>query len=235
MRKGILILGVILVVVGALIALAGFYVNQAPQNAQIESTYELVLTPNSIGSETVSITWSGGAAGTVVYLVQSATQPTCPASGETIIAQGTGVSGSLSATLSPGTNYGLYACNGPSGAAIAVTWSVVGLSWGILIGIIVAVVGILVAVVGMRAKSRAPAVVAPTEAYVAVSGEPVNVDPEPFSPSETTVMTGSSTAPAETAAGYRPPRICPSCGTSNDVWLTNCRKCKRPLGTTNQE
>jgi len=38
-------------------------------------------------------------------------------------------------------------------------------------------------------------------------------------------------APPVPGAG-RAPLVCPSCGTSNEPWLTTCRKCKRALQTT---
>ncbi|HYK92523.1 MAG TPA: hypothetical protein VEY07_00575, partial [Thermoplasmata archaeon] len=34
------------------------------------------------------------------------------------------------------------------------------------------------------------------------------------------------------AGQARPPLVCSNCGTSNEPWLTVCRKCKRALLTT---
>lgn len=43
---------------------------------------------------------------------------------------------------------------------------------------------------------------------------------------------GSNVVANPSARGQRPSLICPKCGTANEPWLTNCRKCKRALVTT---
>ncbi|MCI4336409.1 MAG: hypothetical protein L3K17_04330 [Thermoplasmata archaeon] len=55
----------------------------------------------------------------------------------------------------------------------------------------------------------------------AIEGEP-----------ERQYYTGSNVEAASTAGSQRPSLVCPKCGTVNESWLTNCRKCKRSLFST---
>jgi uncharacterized membrane protein/ribosomal protein L40E len=227
MRKGIVLAGIILAAIGALVVLAGYAVNATPQSATISSPNVLTVSVNSIGSTSLTANWGGGTANTTMYLVAdtSASSFSCPPAAD--VAKGTGASGTLSASLSPGTTYGLYACNGATQATVNVSTSETGLSILMLLGVLLVIVGIIIAAVGARARPKvraapAPASLGPSEP-AAMTSETESAATEP----------APAPAPASMATdGTRPPRICPSCGTSNDVWLTNCRKCHRPLGTT---
>jgi hypothetical protein len=57
--------------------------------------------------------------------------------------------------------------------------------------------------------------------------------PEPprFMPASEPEEPSATSGPAPSGAA-RPNRTCAKCGTVNEPWVTNCRKCKRPLAST---
>ena len=151
MRRGIVIVGIVLLVIGLLL-IAGAYVVQSmgtTQSVPAGSAWE--LSPSTIGAASVSISWSGAGSGGSVYLTSGT--PACSSPGG-VVAQGSGDSGSFTATLSPGTTYSLYACSGGSFASASFTYTATGLSVLLILGIVLFLVGAVVTLLGMRARSR---------------------------------------------------------------------------------
>jgi uncharacterized membrane protein len=216
MRKGLLVVGVILLVIG--IGLAAYSQVGSSQTVTIPAEPNvLVPTFNILSPATVSVSWSGAAAGTVVELFQC-TDSTCSAIAS-VVANATGSSGSFSGTVSPGNHYGLTVIGSQ---AVSATVTTTGITYLTVIGIVLAVIGAILAILSLR-RSKQPAAnstssgptpvegVAPTDSGVGeLMGSPANSD----------------------AAGGRANRVCAYCGTVNEPWLTNCRKCKRPLAST---
>src|SRR5271170_1141362 len=99
MRKGLLIAGIVVLVVGA--ALIGLGLSSSITTA-VPAGACLNLTPTSIGSDPVTISWNGVSSTSIVTL--SSTGDCSPT---TVIASGTGASGSFTATLTSGTTYGI--------------------------------------------------------------------------------------------------------------------------------
>ncbi|MHB8351252.1 MAG: hypothetical protein ACYDFT_00930 [Thermoplasmata archaeon] len=254
MRRGILIAGIVVLVIGILLLVLSFAVQASPQSTSmpVYPNY-LSLTPTTIGSASVTVSWSAASAGTTVYLTFGT--PTC-ANPSSVVGQCRGASGSFSASLSPGNTYALYACSDAAGGSLSTTTS--GFSILGIIGIVVAVVGAIVAVVGVRARPKvATSTSAAPEENAAPEASPYFV-PRPMTAQEAgSASTGTtpigmqegaqeparfmpaydpgspkppSTAPAPGEA--RPSRTCVFCGAVNESWITNCRKCKRPLSST---
>jgi hypothetical protein len=238
MRKGRVIVGIILVVIGLVLAVVPFFESASVNVPQDPLAYN--FSPNIIGSGTVTISWSGGSAGTSIEVL--------PCSGGTCygqstpLASGSGSSGTLSFSAQGGSSYALTETNSTSTVTAKVTIS--GLQPLELIGIAVVVVGAFFAVLGLRrprsTRAAAPEV-APTETYLAPppASETVMTGPQampsaaPSQPVEETVVEAPP-APSSVPPGGsgRPSRKCGHCGTMNEPWITNCRKCKRPLAST---
>ncbi|GEM_PF-1954716 len=211
MRKGLVVVGIVLLLLGALMLGYGY---TATQTSAVPPGACLQITPTSIGSDPVTISWSGGDSSTTVTLYSASSD----CSSTTVVASGTGASGSFTATLASGSTYGIETTG-----SVNVTVANHGLSILELLGALLLVIGVILAVFGARAKPKnrpAPVAAAPSGETGTVAAEGGSEMPAP--------------AAAGTAAGGRPPRVCNYCGTSNDPWLTNCRQCKRPLATTGQ-
>ncbi|MGI0052862.1 MAG: hypothetical protein ACRECR_01190 [Thermoplasmata archaeon] len=254
MRRGILIAGIIVLVIGVLIVVGGYVAESASQSSAMPGYPDyLSQTPTAIGGVHESVSWSGESPGASVYLTDGT--PSCPATSGTVVAQGTGASGSFSASLSSGTTYALYSCNGSASGSVST--STTGISILVLIGIVLAVLGAIVALVGARARpktrpapSEVPVEAAPSEepsAYfvpkpmtaqeagsASTGTTPIGTRPEPPTPAQfmPAYDPGASGATASGPGGARPNRTCNYCGTVNESWITNCRKCKRPLAST---
>ncbi len=252
MRRGILIAGIVVVAVGLLLLILAFAVQATPSSSAmpVYPSY-LSVSSTAIGGVSLSVSWSGASPGTTVYLTDNT--PSCP-SPTSVVATGQGASGSLSAKLSSGTTYALFACSDPAGGSLSTTTT--GISPLVLIGILVAVVGAVVAVLGVRARPKVAAPAAAPEeesagpaaspyvvprpmtaqeAGAASSGNtPVGTRPEPPEPVRfmPAYDPGSPSGAAASSGGARPSRTCVFCGTVNESWITNCRKCKRPLSST---
>ena len=153
MRRGLFVGGVVVLLIGVLMVGLGYYVNANGTTTNVSAGQVLTLTPSTIGSASTSFKWSGAPSGATVYLITGTATCTSPSG---VVASGSGSSGSFSASLSPGTTYSLYACTGGSGAAASFTYSVSGISYLMLIGIIVLIIGIILLALGMRAKKPAP-------------------------------------------------------------------------------
>jgi hypothetical protein len=249
MRRGLFIGGIVLLIIGILAIGVGYAVETTPVNQQITGASALTLQPQTVGNAQVSISWSGGSTGTDLYLVSST--PDCFTTPTSSVAHGSGASGSLSASLSPGTTYYLFINGCPTGTTLSISYTPSGLTYLMLIGVVIIALGAILAVLGARLQPR-PKYVAPPEepapapAYViptpiqptptTAPGPVVGVRPAAPAPPPRFMPASESTEPAAvtstTPSGPRANRTCASCGTINEPWLTNCRKCTRPLGTT---
>ncbi|MCI4334831.1 MAG: hypothetical protein L3K04_04315 [Thermoplasmata archaeon] len=171
MRRGLVIGGGVLLALGILLVLLAVLVQGMATSQAIPAgaAYQLSPPSTTIGSVHFSASWSGAAAGTVVYLVTGT--PTC-SSPTGVVANGSGTSGTISATLSSGTTYNLYACSDGTFTDVTVSWTATGISLLMIIGIVLAVIGVLLLVVGIRARPKA-ARLPPTAAEVA---------PDPLAP-----------------------------------------------------
>lgn len=160
MGRGTVIAGVVLLVIGLLLIAGGYYVNAANKTASAAAGEVLTLSPSTLGSASLSLSWSGAGSGSTVYVITGT--PTCT-SPSGIVAQGSGDSGSLTASLSSGNTYSIYACNGGNGAAANFTYSATGLSYLMVGGIVLALIGVILAVVGRRGSAKpAPAAAPPS-------------------------------------------------------------------------
>jgi hypothetical protein len=256
MRRGLLGIGIALAVLGAILlvaALSGVDGNNVAQNTTIPqwSNFETV-TVNSIGSASLTVSWSGGVTTTQVYL---ATCHNSACSQYSSLATGHGGSGSISASISSGT-YRVWE-NSTSTAPLAGSYTVSGITLlDILAFALLALGGVLV-VVGLLLKAKpkvvyqeeedkdlfkvgsslpgAPEVTATPARGPTPPPKPV-VEYRPERPEPPRYMKESEpytpSGPSPNAPGERPMRVCANCGTTNEPWLTNCRSCKRPLSTT---
>jgi uncharacterized membrane protein len=249
MRRGIFIAGIAVLVVGVLLLALGYFLVSAQQSVTIPIGSALQLTPTGIGSGSLSVSWSGAPAATKLYLTSA--QPACP-NPSGVLGNGSGASGSFSASLSSGSSYWLFICG--TAQSVPVTYSVSGISYLMLIGIVLAILGAVIAALGVRARPKVvpmmeepmaeaepgelpPYVVpppitpemapsAPTPTVIGVRAQP----PEPTRFMPASEPTANTMAPR--AGGARANVTCSFCGTVNEPWITNCRKCKRPLSST---
>ena len=157
--RGLVIGGLALVVVGVLLFVGGYALISSGTSESVAGGQVLALTPSTVGSSTLSVSWSSAPSSGTVYLVTGT--PTCShPSG--VVAQANGSSGSFSVTVQPGTTYSLYDCSGGSGAGATFTYSSLGLTYLMVIGIVLGVVGLVLLVLGGR---RGPTIEAePAEA-----------------------------------------------------------------------
>ena len=218
MRRVIVIIGVILIVLGVL--LIGANLLTSSQSVGVPAGAERELVPSIVTSGTLTISWSGASPLTAVtvYDCGSACTPN-----QNPVGSGSGASGSISFSISPGHVYGIVQSGNVGGLTITANESAI--TYGMLIGIALAIIGLLLAIVGWRARAKlpAPAPEAPPAAAPEAS--------EPAAASEDVTAPPADAAPAA-GPGGRPPIQCGHCKTWNEPWLTNCRWCKRPLGTT---
>jgi len=148
--------GIVLIILGLVLVLVGVVVQNTATSVGIPAGSADQLSPSSIGGSSFSGTWTGASASTTVYLITGA--PTCSSTPQGIVAQGTGAGGTISASLSSGSTYQLYACSAGSGVALNVSWTATGLSILMVIGIVLALVGIVVGFLGWRGQPKdAPA------------------------------------------------------------------------------
>ena len=220
MRKGLLVAGIIVLVLGVLLAAYGFAVLNTssvtiPGNGSVEE-----FSVPSVGSAGVTISWSGAPSGTTVNVVQC--ENACQTLGSETAA-GSGSTGSVSFTASSGTTYGIYATGASNG--VPSTVKVTGITILDLIGIVLLVLGAVLALLGVRMKARAP------RPEPMAAPMPAAVD-APADDDVTVVAPPPSQAAVAPVAGQRANLTCSHCGTVNEPWLTNCRKCKRPLTST---
>jgi eukaryotic-like serine/threonine-protein kinase len=257
MRRGLFIGGVALLVVGLLLVVVSFALQAMPTTEQIPAGSAAEITPTGVGGASLAVSWSGGDATTQTYLVSGT--PAC-GSPSNVVAHGSGASGSFSASITSGTTYYLYACHSLAGVSTYETaqfsYSATGISILVLVGIVLAVIGAVLSVLGFRGQPKmrpaeesveeaggaesepasAYAVPAPMmpESPPASQSAPIGSRAEPAPPPRFMPASPSTGAPAATAPGTkaRPSLTCSYCGAVNEAWITNCRKCKRPLSST---
>jgi len=222
MRKGLVVIGVILLIIG--LAAAGLTFQQSQSVTIPQSPSAEVATLGSVTAGSMMVSWSGGSSSTVVDVYQGSG---CGAG--SAIASGNGASGSFTFSVTGGTTYALCTTAGPT---VTGTIQIDGFVPLTFIGVVLAAIGAFMLVVGIMAKPRtrrAPAEVAPANAPAAPSGGAA------FSPAaegdQGYIMQAAPSVP-DIAQGNRPMIKCASCGTLNQPWLHNCRQCQRALTST---
>lgn len=257
MRKGILVVGVIVALLGVgllLLGLAGLSTSTSMPSPQTHQV--LQITPGLVGSGSATLTWSG-ANSSFRFSVYQCSDSSCNSqASSTPLAEGAGASGSTSFDVSGGTTYAIVVTSLVTSNSVPVTIALSGISVAELLGIIVLALGAVVAVLGflLKAKPKRVAAAAPApepmfvtkpftgsqEASVtSVAPPPVRVEPR-HEGSEKPVFfeqpegeAAAATGPSgPTPGSNRPPITCSHCGTLNEPWLVNCRKCRRPLSRT---
>jgi hypothetical protein len=229
MRKGLVVVGVVLLIVGILAA--GLTFQQTTQETIPSAPNALTVTLGTVVAGTMTVTWSGGVAGETFDVFECASS-TCSDTGSPL-ATGHGDSGSLSFSVSSGTTYAFQV----SGQAVSASVQINGFAILTIVGIILAAIGSFLLVIGIVAKPRVRAapteVMAPTAAAAPPSfagetpGQTWHTGPR----GQETIMKARVEAP-QAAQGTLQSIKCASCGTMNEPWLHNCRWCQRPLETT---
>jgi hypothetical protein len=216
MRKGMLIVGIVLLVIGAI--LAGYAFSATSQTLTIVPGSAVQPSTNTIGSDPVTISWSGGTSTTTVTLWSASAGCSNPMA----VASGTGASGSFSATLTAGGTY----CITAGTSTVSVTVDTHGITFLEMIGLVLLIIGVILAAVGAIRKPRVRPVGTGAQTAAEVSAAATEAGSD--------VYTAGPEAPSTPPAGARPNQVCSHCGTTNEAWLTNCRSCKRPLSSTGQ-
>jgi hypothetical protein len=226
MRKGLLIAGIIVLVIGLAVAVVGIPHSQSltiPTNGSVEE-----LTIPSVGSASVTLTWSGATSSTQVNVVTCSSG--CASIGSTV-AQQTGSSGTITFTASSGTTYAIYASQGPS-SGVAGSVSESAFTYLELTGVVVLVVGAVLALLGFRMKARVPAPARVAAPAATAAGDEASAEVAPENDQGSIMQAAEPQAKYNPVAGQRANVTCGFCGAVNEPWLTNCRKCKRPLANT---
>ena len=250
-----LVAGIVVAVVGLLLLLLLGLGSSTSAEIPAFPGAEEVTPPLTVGGipSTISVSWSGAAAGTQVqvYLCKDSS---CSSLGGSV-ASGSGTSGSLSFGYSAGSTYAITE-TGTSGG-VSATLAIHGLLVLGVVGIVLIVLGALVAGIGWRRAPKVRAVEPEPEApgsemiYGVETERPSTLTPESSAPwtAASSSATPAAEAPAEepmpvrapparptdvptTQAGGRPPIQCRACNTWNEPWLVNCRWCHRALTTT---
>jgi hypothetical protein len=230
MRKGLLIVGVVLLILGVLAA--GLTYQQTSSVAVPVSPSAAGATLNTVIDGTMTVSWTGGTANEN-FSVYDCPNADCQSAGSPI-AVGHGASGSLSFAVASGGTYAFSVSNGPGVSATVQTDGFVILT---LLGIVLAAVGSFLLVVGILAKPRvraAPVEVAPAapaEAPPSFAGETAGQTWVAGPSGPETIMKARVEAP-QAAQGSQQYIKCASCGTMNEPWLHNCRWCQRALEST---
>ncbi len=244
MRKGLFITGVIILLIGLVsIAYPMF----------IGSSVAIVAWPNAVspapplaGSGTFTVHWTGGTSTTHVVLYECTTSDCVGLGAE--LANASGASGTLSVSLTAGHAYALTEYGTP--ISVPATVTIMGITLLILIGIVLLLVGVVVMALSFRRPSvRAERASAPSVAEESPA-ERIYAAPPPVTPMMEAPVRAAPPRQAEDPSQYAgDPRIaaapqpvagqranltCASCGTVNEPWITNCRKCKRPLASTSR-
>ena len=232
MRRGIVIVGILLLVIGLILVVLPFLQSTSYNIPPYPSSN--TLSPQIVGSGSMSVSWSGASSNTHV-VVFPCSGGVCSAQSTPIVNQ-SGASGSFSFNVQGGSSYAVTEFG--SAAPVAATITISGFTYGQIAGIALLVVGAALAVVGFRARPRGAPAEEPVSAPVESPAPQPSPSATPASPPVPEVIYGSEPSPAPaastSAAGTRPSRTCGSCGTVNEPWITNCRKCKRPLASTSQ-
>ena len=157
MRRGLFVVGIVLMIVGVLLVTAVLAVNANPTSVSVQAGQALTLQPQVLGSAMVSLAWSAIPAGATLYVITGG--PTC-SSPAGVLASGTGPSGTMTVTMNGGTAYGIYACNGTSPVGVTLQYDSVGFSTLALGGVVLLVIGLVLAAVGYRAVPKSMAATA---------------------------------------------------------------------------
>lgn len=177
MRRGRFVVGIVLLLIGLLLAVATLLPAPA-QNTVIPQGQDLALTNPRYTATTLTVTWSGEPSSTRVYLVSSSPTPSACSSPSAIVANGSGSSGSFSASLGAGAQGYLYGCNATTFQTVEVSVAQSGgLNLGEILGGVVAGIGAIVLALSFRAKPQdeSARVFAPTSVsrgYTAPEGNP---------------------------------------------------------------
>jgi ribosomal protein L40E len=256
------ILGIVVIVLGIAVLGIGFTSLTAPTAVAPELTSHSLsygtVTPSIYGGGSVMISWSGAASGTVVTLYSCPSNPSCSLSTLNVsqldqIGSATGGSASFSASVNGGTTYVLLETGTAGG--VSTTAQVTGITLSTILGIIIAVIGVVLVVLPVRQPATteeaapaeeenlgvtmpdmpAPVVEAtpargPTRAPTPVAPEVTEAPPASMGMSAAEEQ--SETSAAQANARGRPNLTCRHCGAINEPWITNCRRCKRPLSNT---
>lgn len=158
MRRGLVIGGAVLLVIGVLVAGGGYAVKAGSSTAVIPAGSSFVISPVGLTGGPFSGSWSNAPAGTTVYLTNSKGNCFSPSG---IVAQSSGSNGTISATLSLGTTYYVFACTSGSPTSLTMTYTYNGLSYFVGIGIGLAILGAILLGLGARSKPKPPAAVTP--------------------------------------------------------------------------
>jgi hypothetical protein len=227
MRKGLLITGLILILIGLFSVAYPLVIGESVSIPAYPN--EASPVPPTIGSGAYTVSWSGGSDNTQVILFQCVTSA-CQTEGP-ILADISGASGSFTVTLSAGNTYALY----ENGTPISVTGTVTdkGITPLVLIGVVLLVVGGIVAALSFVSTARRREPVSADNAVMPPESTPAPTATRPAAPQpdQGTVQAAIPAAPQPTA-GKRANLKCAHCGTWNEPWLTNCRKCQRTLTST---
>ncbi|MCI4349434.1 MAG: hypothetical protein L3J93_04370 [Thermoplasmata archaeon] len=265
MRRGVFLIGVTLIAVGAIIALLSVVLSSfsvaipatsGPSAGQVGPL--AVTPPGLVGSGSITMSWNG-APSAFRFQIYQCSDATCAQRGTTPVATGGGSSGTVSFDVNSGTTYVVLAQANTN--AVPSTWQLTGLTFLSLIGIVIAIGGGALAFAGYRMKAPRRATLAATEApeqremfstkpfkdlqvgaasqFVGEHSERVRAGaaqpsgPVYFQPSEPEELYGAGDTPtAAPAKGVRPPVKCSYCGEMNEPWITNCRRCRRPMTST---
>lgn len=163
MRAGVAVVGVVLLVIGAVlwyVPLPGTSTGQtnvaAGQGEVVQATAPLALLTPTVS---MTVTWTASSS-TQVRVLACGTDSGCGSPGSTPVASGTGTSGSLTFSADKGSYYLIE----PDHSATINVQPTVPILGGAL-GLVLLIVGILLLVVGLVARKKQPRVVPmePTE------------------------------------------------------------------------
>ena len=239
MRRGLLVGGILLLLIGVVLVVLPL-LNSASVTIP-HYNGDIQVTPSILGSGTMSLKWSGGSASTFVAVFA------CDSSGcstaNAPIANSSGASGTLTASVKGGTTYAITEFG--SAPTVDATISFSGLTATQIGGIALLVVGAALAFVGWRSAPR------PARDHSTATAEPLIAAVAAGATSPTPNMVATPYSMPEVPAGrteqmeYLPPastspvpgstraaRKCAHCGAMNEPWITNCRSCQRPLAST---
>ncbi|HTW55326.1 MAG TPA: hypothetical protein VMG36_02610 [Thermoplasmata archaeon] len=158
MRKGPLIVGILLIVLALIVFGISAAANQA-MSQDVKSGSAWVISPQTLNSLTLIVSFNTSTGGGHVYLMTG--QPTCTKPGGVLVnASGAGGKGTFSHTVQPGKSYNLYACGGMmNDNYISANFTVSetgGFSWFDLLGTILVVIGLLFLVLAVIPRRHDP-------------------------------------------------------------------------------
>lgn len=165
MRRSLVIIAVVLLAIGGPAAIVGYVQGTGTRQAVIPAGSAFAISPRGVSGGTFSASWSNAPAGTHVYIVDTNSSCFSPSG---IVAESTGASGTVSASLSIGTTYYVFACVASSPTTISMSYTYFGLSYTLVLGMALTVIGILLLKAGVRLNPPAPPA-EPTKASAAAS------------------------------------------------------------------